>query len=71
MAKFTFKELSQHRPNKLLLSERFSREKRIRRKPRNPIESDILHKRIVERVAEEEKKGRLTFANGRIHIKLK
>ena len=70
MREFTFEELKERRPSNLVISERFSRQKRIRRKPRNPAERELLIRETQARVKEAERQGKLVYDGHRIIIRL-
>ena len=64
-------DLERHKPNNLVLSERYPRSKRNRRKPRDPVERELLRWIVVQRVSEEERKGRIQYDGRKITIRLR
>ena len=69
MREFTFEELKERRPSNLVISEGFSRQTRIRRKPRDPVERELLIRQTQARVKEAERQGKLVYDGQRIIIR--
>ena len=69
MREFTFEELKARRPSNLVVSEEFSRQTRIRRKPRDPVERELLIRQTQARVKEAERQGKLVYDGRRIIIR--
>lgn len=64
-------DLQRNKPNNLVLCERYPRSKRNRRKPRDPVERELLRWIVVQRVMEEERKGRIQYDGRKITIRLR
>lgn len=70
MRKFSFDELAKRAPSALELSERFSRQAKIRRKPRSVSETSLLVEIIQKRVQKARESGELIRDGKRLKIRL-
>lgn len=70
MRKFSFDELAKRAPSALELSERFSRQAKIRRKPRSASESALLGEIIQKSVQQAKARGELVRDGKRLKIRL-
>jgi hypothetical protein len=66
--KLSFDELRAFRQMPDEIANRLTREKKIRRKPRDPEESKLLGEIIARRVSDAERAGELTLNEGRIRF---
>lgn len=71
MRQYNFEELKARASRSAIrVAETMSREDKVRRKPRDPVEDEILRELVVQRVQRARETGELRKVGGKLEIRL-